>query len=77
MAVITKPVRIPNKLNVDRVLLGLLTSIIDRIERARVEEVDDLNQTISASPTQAEVQAISDKVDELLAAFRTANILDE
>jgi hypothetical protein len=32
--------------------------------------VADLNQTISDPPTQAEVQAISDKVDELLAALR-------
>lgn len=34
--------------------------------------VADLNQTISDPPTQAEVQAISDKVDELLASERTA-----
>lgn len=30
----------------------------------------DLNQTVSSPPTQGEVQAISDKVDELLAALR-------
>lgn len=39
--------------------------------------VADLNQTISATPTQAEVQAISDKVDELLAALRAATGLLE
>lgn len=37
--------------------------------------VADLNQTISNPPTQAEVQAISDKVDALLAAMRTATQL--
>jgi hypothetical protein len=37
--------------------------------------VADLNQTI-AGPSVAEVQAISDKVDELLAALRTAEQLD-
>lgn len=37
--------------------------------------VADLSQTISATPTQGEVQAISDKVDELLAAMRTATHL--
>lgn len=30
----------------------------------------DLSQTISATPTQAEVQAITDKIDELLAYLR-------
>jgi len=38
--------------------------------------VADLNQTISGSYTQSEVQAISDKVDALLAALRAANLLD-
>lgn len=37
--------------------------------------VADLNQDISASYTEAEVQAISDKVDALLASLRTAGIL--
>jgi len=36
--------------------------------------VVDLNQTI-AGPTVGEVQAISDKVDEILAALRTAGVL--
>lgn len=37
--------------------------------------VADLNQDISAAYVEAEVQAISDKVDALLAALRTAGIL--
>lgn len=37
--------------------------------------VADLGQTISNPPTQAEVQALSDKVDELLGALRTANLI--
>lgn len=37
--------------------------------------VTDLNQTISGTYVQAEVQAISDKVDELLAALRAADQL--
>lgn len=36
--------------------------------------VADLNQTISGTPTQAEVQAISDKIDEILASERTAGL---
>ena len=39
--------------------------------------VADLNQTITNPPTQAEVQDISDKIDELLAALRTAKIIEE
>lgn len=37
--------------------------------------VTNLSQTISNPPTQAEVQALSDKVDELLGALRTANLM--
>eukprot|EP00919_Chromeraceae_sp_WS-2016_P065200 GHVR01154328.1.p1 GENE.GHVR01154328.1~~GHVR01154328.1.p1 ORF type:complete len:125 (-),score=14.01 GHVR01154328.1:101-475(-) len=36
----------------------------------QIAVIVDLNQTISATYVQAEVQAISDKVDELLAALR-------
>lgn len=39
-------------------------------------DVADLNQTISGSYTQSEVQALSDKVDELLGALRTAGVLE-
>ena len=37
--------------------------------------VADLDQDISVGYTESEVQAISDKVDALLAALRTAGIL--
>jgi len=37
--------------------------------------VADLDQTISDPPTQAQVQALSDKVDALLASLRTAGVL--
>lgn len=39
--------------------------------------VADLGLTISNPPTQAEVQAVSDKVDELLTAMRTAEQLNQ
>ena len=34
--------------------------------------IADLDQTISATPTQAEVQAISDKLDAMLASDRAS-----
>lgn len=37
--------------------------------------VADLNQTITNPPTQAEVQAITDKIDELLDALRTTGVI--
>lgn len=37
--------------------------------------VADLSQTITDPPTQAEVQAITDKTDELLGVMRTAGLL--
>ena len=38
--------------------------------------VADLAQDVSATPTEAEVQLISDKVDALLGALRTAGLMD-
>ncbi len=38
--------------------------------------IADLAQTISASPTQAEVQAISTKVDAILASLRTLGLIN-
>ena len=37
--------------------------------------IANLDQTISATPTQEEVQAISGKVDSILAALRSAKII--
>ena len=37
--------------------------------------IADLDQTISDPPTQAEVQAISDKVDAILAAIRAGKVI--
>lgn len=50
-------------------------STTDRGNVLQATAVSDLNQTITNPPTQAEVQALSDKVDELLAAMRTAGQL--
>lgn len=40
-------------------------------------EVADLNQDISATYVEAEVQAISDKVDEILAALKASGLMDD
>lgn len=37
--------------------------------------IADLNQTISGTYSQSEVQAISDKVDAILAALRTLGLI--
>ena len=39
------------------------------------DAIADLDQTISGTYDQAEVQAISDKVDAILAALRAGNII--
>ena len=46
-----------------------------KLEATQGAVVADLNQTISATYDQTEVQALSDKVDELLAALRAAGII--
>lgn len=76
MAIITKPLRIPAGLFNDQTLVGFLQSVVDRVEKPRVDAINDLDQTISNPPTQAEVQAISDKIDEILANWRTSGILE-
>lgn len=40
-----------------------------------MDAIADLNQDISVTYVEAEVQAISDKVDALLAALRAAGLL--
>lgn len=67
MAVVTKPLKIGAGLELPRAEQGLLQSIIDRVEKVRVEAVAD----IPGAATAAEL-----KVNELLAALRTAKILD-
>lgn len=78
MAVNTTQVNLPTKLSVDRVLLGTLQLFVDWTKGKRIEAVADLTQSISNPPTQAQVQAIQDKVNELLANLRSdnSNILD-
>ena len=53
----------------DRAELNTLLAAIPQTAEA------DLAQTISGTYAQAEVQAISDKVDALLAKLRTAGII--
>lgn len=48
---------------------------IDLGGNAQAAAVADLGQTISDPPTDVEVQAISDKVDELLASLRAAGLM--
>lgn len=47
-----------------------------RIVNLTANAIDDLNQSISDPPTQAEVQAISDKIDAILAALRAIGKLE-
>lgn len=78
MAVSETRINIPTQLSKDRVLLGMLQTMKDWTEKPRIEAVANLNLTVSDPPTQAQVQAIADKVDELLEALRSdnSNILD-
>ena len=78
MAVSKTTINIPTQLSKDRVLLGMLQSMKDWTEKPRIEAVANLNLTVSNPPTQAEVQQIANKVDELLEALRSdnSNILD-
>lgn len=56
-------------------LPGTATTVAEGLV-TQAGDVADLNQTISATYSQTEVQAISDKVDELLAAMRAADQLE-
>lgn len=66
--------KIPPPLSNDRLLAEYFAKLGKRVNIAAIA---DLNQTITNPPTQAEVQAISDKIDEILAAMRAAETLSE
>jgi predicted ArsR family transcriptional regulator len=53
--------------------LDAVEGVEDRVSAA----VDPLEQTISGTYAQAEVQDISDKVDELIAALQAAGLMAE
>ena len=78
MAVDKTRIVIQEQLTTDRVELGVLQSIQQWTEGKRIEAVDDLTQSISDPPTQAEVTAIQNKLNELLQKLRSdnSNILD-
>ena len=50
---------------------------ISFVPEKKQESETNLNQTISATPTQSQVQAISDKVDNILVKLRLAGIIKE
>jgi hypothetical protein len=49
---------------------------LNKLKDKMAGPIADLNQTISNPPTQAEVQALSDKVDALLAALRAKGLME-
>lgn len=55
--------------------LSQAREIIKNDLKDAIDAITDLNQTISGTYTDTEVQAISDKVDEILAALRTLEIM--
>lgn len=80
MTVNTTRVNIPTQLdpNNQRVLLSTLQLFEDFANNPRIEAVADLAITASDPPTQAELQAVIDKINELLGNLRSdnSNILD-
>ena len=59
-------------------ILGIIRtaeSVLPIDPSAKKTVVADLDQDISATYVEAEVQAISDKVDELQAALREAGVI--
>ena len=68
---------IQNTDNVDNNLVNFLNQVKDVLGDAPSQNtaIADLNQTISESYVEAEVQAISDKVDVILAALRSIGLI--
>lgn len=67
------PQNLQDPIQLRRFLSSLVTSI-DDLSKSK-GAVTNLNQTITDPPTQVEVQALSNKLDELLGALRSADIL--
>ena len=70
-ALIVKKMREPNKDDVQDVLDEVALAIAAH----KSANIADLNQDISAAYVEAEVQAISDKIDAILAALKTAGLM--
>jgi hypothetical protein len=68
---LVKGLRFPNKGGMEALVKELNKTIDDK----KAGAVVNLNLTIAATPSQAHVQAISNKVDELLTALRAAGLL--
>ena len=77
MTELTKPIRIPANLEgQNRVLLGLLQAIADRVDKPRMSRITDTGVTISNPPTQTEVAVLAAKIDEILASLREVSLLE-
>lgn len=76
MALTTAQRKILRNALADKDAADAVADAIDSAANDAGAAVADLNQTITDPPTQAEVQAISDKVDELLASLRAAGIIE-
>ena len=59
--------------NIDTILGNRGTTTFTLNEKQ--EAIDSLNQTIASVPTQSEVQALSNKMDEVLESLRASNII--
>lgn len=64
----SKKIHIPTGLGYNREFLSMLQQFADRI--AAIGQVDDLSQTISNPPTQAQIQTLQAAVNEILEAAR-------
>ena len=59
-----------------RTTLGLLQQISKELNNEWMENIPQLTITVSDPPTQAEVQEIGNKVNEILAALVNARLMD-
>ena len=60
--------RVPAQYRQDSASAQFFTAVVRAL--CSVKAVDPLDSTISNPPTQGEVQAVADKVDELIRAIR-------
>ena len=76
MAIETKPIRISAQLGLGDEVVRLLRLMADRIDKPRIETVAQYSGGVSNPPTQAEVTAVANKVNEVIVALINSGLME-
>lgn len=74
MTITTKPLYVPQGLTKDRVLAGMLNSIVERVEKPRIENVTSV--AFSDPITNGEVVVLATQFNDLLTKLKASGVME-